>query len=98
MFLITSDRILWQSQIDLDLLDLDSVDPLFIEEENICAFALWATVMSGAIDGIRPISPAEGATAKMAQASSLFAPEDETNGDVEMINISHKVSQSVVDS
>ena len=52
--------------------------------------------MSGAIDGIRPISPAEGATAKMAQASSLFAPEDETSGDIEMINISHKVSQSVV--
>ena len=49
--------------------------------------------MSGATDGIRPLSPTEGATAKMAQASSLFAPEDETNGDVEMINISHKVSQ-----
>ena len=50
-------------------------------------------MMSGATDGIRPLSPSEGATAKMAQASSLFAPEDETNGDVEMINISHKVCQ-----
>ena len=49
--------------------------------------------MSGATDEIRPLSPTEGTTAKMAQASSLFAPEDETNGDVEMINISHKVCQ-----
>ena len=48
--------------------------------------------MSGATEGIRPHSPLEGATAKMAQAASLFAPEDETNGDIEMINISHKVS------
>ena len=48
--------------------------------------------MSGAIDGIRTASPQEGTTAKMEQASSLFAPEDETNGDVEMINIGHKVS------
>lgn len=48
--------------------------------------------MSGATDGIRQEAPLEGATAKMEQASSLFAPEDETNGDIEMINISHKVS------
>ena len=50
--------------------------------------------MSGATEGIRPESPIEGATAKMAHASSLFAPEDETNGDIEMINISHKVDLS----
>ena len=51
--------------------------------------------MSGACDlGSPPGSDIEAD--KMAQASSLFAPEDDTNGDVEMTNISHKVKKLIM--
>ncbi len=51
--------------------------------------------MSGACDLGTPPGANTEEEDKMAQASSLFAPEDDTNGDVEMTNISHKVLYSL---
>ncbi len=57
---------------------------------------LWvSSTMSGATEGVGELRPPDAALEKSVDGEdtdlSLFAPEDETNGDIEMINISHKV-------